>query len=814
MDFEKLGAFYLGKHFDIDSQSVKDQLYMYDARDLTTHAVCVGMTGSGKTGLCIGLLEEAAIDSIPAIIIDPKGDMTNLLLGFPELRPHDFRPWINQGDAERKGLSLDEFAASQSQLWKKGLGQWGQDGNRIRTLQESAEFKVYTPGSEAATPVSVLSSFSDPGLSWDSDRELLREQIQGLVQGLLGLVGIKADPIRSRESILLANILEYYWRNDREVDLGSLILGIQNPPMSKLGVFDLDTFYPKKDRFELAMTLNNILASPSFQSWIEGNPLDIPSFLTNASGKPRHSIFYIAHLNDSERMFFVTLLLNRIISWMRNQAGTTSLRALLYMDEIFGYFPPVARPPSKQPMLTLLKQARAYGLGIVLSTQNPVDLDYKGLTNAGTWFIGRLQTERDKARMLDGLSTASAGGLDSRKLKGIISGLKSRVFLAHNVHEETPSTFHTRWVMSYLRGPLTKDQLRQFRDPGEPSGRTPVRPGIDPETVGTTKLADSGLSRTPPSVDLSYYYLPVRGAVPDRDRSFGDLIYQPAVLGLGRVHYVDSRRSVKEVQRVGLLASLPDREHFVDWGKAQSLDISGDSLSEQPEPGARFAVLPDSLDDSRELRTIEKSFGEFLYRNFQLTLFYHPLFKVYSLPEEAQKDFRFRLSQKSREQRDNQIDRLNERYEKRLLRLRDRLRKAELSVERKESEAMSKKHEAVFSIGESILGMFLGRSSRRSTSSGIRKYRMSSSAGKAAEEAKETVASLQREVEALQEELTDAAGKIRQQWEDVSIELEEFAVKPRRADIELELVSLVWAPYSVTSSEGSRKSTALRAHFN
>ncbi len=465
MDFEKLGAFYLGKAYDLENQQRLEQLTMYDARDLTTHAVCVGMTGSGKTGLCIDLLEEAAIDHVPALIIDPKGDITNLLLTFPDLLPSDFRPWINADDARRKGLTEEAYAAQQADLWRNGLAEWGQDGERIRMLRDTAEFAIYTPGSDAGVPVSILQSFAAPALSWDSEAELLRERVQGTVSALLGLIGVNADPVRSREHILLANLFEHFWRKGEGLDLPKLIMSIQNPPIRTLGVFDVDTFFPEKDRFGLAMLLNNIIAAPAFQSWLSGQPLDIASFLWSPKGKPRHSIFYIAHLSEPERMFFVTMLLNQLVTWMRTQPGTTSLRALLYMDEVFGFFPPVANPPSKMPMMTLMKQARAFGVGVVLTTQNPADLDYKGLTNAGTWFIGRLQAERDKARLLEGLESATAeagSALNRAQIDRIISGLGKRVFLLHNVHDEGPVTFQTRWAMSYLRGPLTRMQVRDL----------------------------------------------------------------------------------------------------------------------------------------------------------------------------------------------------------------------------------------------------------------------------------------------------------------------------------------------------------------
>ena len=448
-DFEKLGVFYLGK--------TKDGLLLYDSKDLVTHAVCVGMTGSGKTGLCVTLLEEAAIDGIPAIIIDPKGDLSNLLLNFPNLAPEDFQPWVEERDPTQE-----------ANTWKEGLAKWGQDGERIKRLRDAADFRIYTPGSNSGLPVSILKSFVAPPETIRQDNESLAERINTTVTSLLGLIGVEADPVRSREHILLSNILQQEWSAGKDLDIATLIQKVQTPSIAKIGVMDLDSFYPAQDRFELAMALNNLLASPSFASWMEGEPLDVQQFLYTQTGKPRLSIFSIAHLADAERMFFVSLLLNQVLGWMRAQSGTTSLRAILYMDEIFGYFPPVANPPSKLPLLTLLKQARAFGLGVVLATQNPVDLDYKGLSNAGTWFIGRLQAERDKARVLEGLEGIAAGTgqkFDKQQMEQLIAGLDKRIFLMNNVHDDAPEVFETRWALSYLRGPLTRAQIKTLMEP-------------------------------------------------------------------------------------------------------------------------------------------------------------------------------------------------------------------------------------------------------------------------------------------------------------------------------------------------------------
>jgi len=446
-EIEKLGQFYLGRHYDLEQREVGSEPVLYDSKQLTTHAVCMGMTGSGKTGLCLSLLEEAAIDGIPVIAIDPKGDLGNLLLSFPELRGEDFAPWVDLDEATRKGFSREQYADQTAKTWQEGLSAWGQDGARIKRFRDSADLAIYTPGSNAGLSVTVLRSFTAPPPALIDQSEAYRERVASSISGLLALLGVEADPISSREHILLANVLHYAWRAGQDLDMASLIHAVQSPPFEKVGVIDLETFFPAKERFALAMKLNNLIASPGFAGWMEGESLDVGSLLYTRDGKPRLSILSIAHLADAERMFFVTILLNEVLAWIRTQPGTSSLRAVLYMDEIFGYFPPTAKPPSKIPMLTLLKQARAFGLGIVLATQNPVDLDYKGLSNTGTWFLGRLQTKRDKERVLEGLegaSSAAGQSFDRSKMDQILSSLGNRVFLMNNVHEDEPVVFQTR----------------------------------------------------------------------------------------------------------------------------------------------------------------------------------------------------------------------------------------------------------------------------------------------------------------------------------------------------------------------------------
>ncbi|MFO1454940.1 MAG: hypothetical protein U1F18_01730 [Steroidobacteraceae bacterium] len=469
VDYEKLGVFYLGREYDAAGNALKDDLVLYDSKDLTTHAVCVGMTGSGKTGLCLSLLEEAAIDGIPAICIDPKGDLGNLLLTFPGLSAKEFEPWVDPADAQRKGISVADLAAKTAETWRNGLAEWAQPPERIAKLREAVDVAIYTPGAETGLPLSVLRSFAPPPAELLADSAALRDRVSAVVSGLLSLLGRDADPLQSREHILLANILDNAWREGLALDMAGLIGAVQKPPFDKVGAFDLDTFFPARDRLALAMAINNLLASPGFSTWMKGEPLDVQRLLFTPEGKPRIAVLSIGHLSDPERMFIVTLVLNEMIGWMRNQSGTSSLRALFYMDEIFGYFPPSANPPSKMPMLTLLKQARAFGLGCVLATQNPVDLDYKGLSNCGTWMIGRLQTERDKLRVIEGLESALAGpgAMDRSTLEKLMSALTPRVFLVRNVHDDAPYLMKSRWALSYLRGPLTGTEIARVMAPAK-----------------------------------------------------------------------------------------------------------------------------------------------------------------------------------------------------------------------------------------------------------------------------------------------------------------------------------------------------------
>lgn len=809
-DFEKLGAFYLGRPYDLGTKQRKDGILLYDSKDLLTHAVCVGMTGSGKTGLCLALLEEAAIDGIPSIIIDPKGDLPNLLLTFPDLKPEDFAPWVNEEDAQKKNLSTADFAAQQAEVWKKGLADWGQDGERIKRLRDAADFRVYTPGSNAGIPVSILKSFAAPPDAILEDRELLTERINTTATSLLGLLGINADPLKSREHILISHVLSKAWLAGTDLDIAGLIQQIQSPPMARIGVMDLESVFPSKDRFELAMSLNNLLAAPGFSSWMEGEPLDIQQILHTPAGKPRVSIFSIAHLSDAERMFFVSLLLNQVLGWMRTQSGTTSLRALLYMDEIFGYFPPVANPPSKLPLLTLLKQGRAFGLGVVLVTQNPVDLDYKGLSNTGTWFIGRLQTERDKARVLEGLEGIAGGtGLkfDRPQMEQTLAGLNNRIFLLNNVHDDAPEVFETRWAMSYLRGPLTRKQIKSLMDPNK--AQEPVAVSLptaaataagsvatspEPAAPPTAKVEPALNSRPILPPEVSQYFMPVRSAAPDG----ATMVYRPALLGCAQVRFSDKR--IDTARELSLCAPVSDGIVAVDWETARPIDLPVEDLEPSPEEGAQFAELPAPAAKAKNYAKWQKDLAAWLYRTQKLELLKSPTLGQSSNADESERDFRIRLQQAAREKRDEAAERLRQKYAPRIAALEEKKRRAEQAVEREAEQAKGQKMQTAISFGATLLSSFMGRkavsmSSLGRATSAARGVGRSMKESQDVDRAEETVAAVNEQLAELDAQFKAETEALERSGDQQTEVLETTVLKPTKANITIKVFSLAWVPY-------------------
>ncbi|MDD5312020.1 MAG: ATP-binding protein [Dehalococcoidia bacterium] len=810
-DYEKLGDFYIGRKYDLASKKSEEGLILYDSRDLVTHGICVGMTGSGKTGLCIGILEEAAMDGVPAIIIDPKGDLPNMLLTFPQLRPEDFAPWINEDDARRKGLTPQDFAAKQAELWKNGLALWGQSGDRIARLKQAADFVIYTPGSTAGIPISILKSFAAPPAAIAEDDELLRDRIMSTATSLLGLVGRDADPIKSKEHILISTILDNAWRQGRDLDLADLIQQVQSPPVTRIGVIDLDSFYPAKERFELAMLINNLLAAPGFSAWMEGEALDIGQILYSPSGKPRMSIFSIAHLNDSERMFFVSLLLNQVLAWMRQQPGTTSLRAMVYMDEIFGYFPPVANPPSKQPLLTLLKQARAFGVGVLLATQNPVDLDYKGLSNTGTWLLGRLQTERDKARVLEGLEGAAAtqgSKFDRQAMEQTLAGLGSRIFLMNNVHEDAPVVFETRWAMSYLRGPLTRNQIKVLMDPVKsqmPKPAAAPATATSPLTAAPGQAAPAAVKKADKPIlppEVQQYFVPLRGGT-----GGGSLLYRPVVLGAAQVHFTDVKSGIDTQEDTTVLADITEDVVPVNWDNARDADFNISDLEKTPREGAEFGQLPPIAGKARSYDTWGKELATWLYGSRKYELLKSPTYKQFSRPGESERDFRIRLAQSVREQRDDMADKLRQKYQAKIASLDEQVRKAQLAVDREAEQQKQQTMQTVISVGSTLLGAFMGGKGI-STGTVGRATTAAKSASRIMQQkqdvdrAKETVAAHQQRLQELENEFKAEADELAAKTDPATEELQKISIRPAKKDIQVRFIGLAWMPFRL-AQDGS-----------
>ena len=795
-DFEKLGAFYLGR-------TDKGTL-LYNSKDLVTHAVCVGMTGSGKTGLCLSLLEEAAIDGIPAIIIDPKGDLSNLLLTFPKLAGADFEPWVMEEEAQKQGISKQQLAENTAKMWSDGLAKWDQDGARIQRLRDSADFNIYTPGSNAGLPISVLRSFDAPSAETRDDREAFRERIASTSTALLALLQIDADPLQSREHILLSKLFENAWSKGDTLDLPTLIGQIQAPPVTRIGVMELDSFFPPKDRFALAIQLNNLLASPGFEAWLEGEALDIKNLLYTAKGTPRLSILSIAHLNDAERMFFVTLLLNQTVSWMRTQPGTSSLRAILYMDEIFGYFPPVANPPSKQPLLTLLKQARAFGVGVMLATQNPVDLDYKGLSNCGTWFIGRLQTERDKARLVEGLvgaATAAGGKADPAALDKLLSSLAKRVFLVNNVHTGTMEVFETRWALSYLAGPVTRAQIKILMaakkaaaNATEPAAKPGARSAVA-EAIATS--AASARPVLPP--EISQFFLPHSGSTAP--------VYQPVLMAHLQARYVDTKTGIDYTEDITVGTPITTDVIPVKWEDAEVLSLDIENLEANPEENAQFDELPSIGSKVKSYAGWTKDLITYIAANRKLEVYVSPSTKMISEVGESEGDFRIRITAKMREERDEAVENLRHDYAPKVASLDEKIRRAQLAQQKEQEQATGATLSTVLSVGTSLLGAFLGKKMMSATEmgrvgsavkSGLKTVKERGDVARAGE----TVEALAQQKEQLEADFKTDTETLQAKYDVQKEEFNTVSICPKKTNIVVRLFALGWASAPLSDFKG------------
>ena len=792
MDLDR-GELYLGREVDSDDPVI------YEADNLTTHGVIVGMTGSGKTGLGIDLIEEALLNGISCLIIDPKGDMGNLALNFPALRAADFAPWVDEGTAKKKEQTTEELAADTAALWKSGLEGHDIGPERLQRLAEAAEVTIYTPGSAAGVPLNVLGSMEAPDLDWETSSEVMRDEIGSFVSSLLVLAGIESDPVSGQEHILLSTIIEHFWKEGRDLDLATLIGQVPKPPFRKMGVFDVDTFFPEKERMDLALKLNGLLASPSFASWLEGVPLDVEELI--GGEKTKAAVVYLSHLSDQERQFLVTLLLGKTVTWIRSQPGTSELRALIYMDEVFGFAPPTREPPSKTPILTILKQARAHGVGMVLSTQNPVDLDYKAMSNAGTWMIGRLQTDNDKKRILDGLADA-AGGVDIAVIDEQISNLDKRQFILHSTKLAEPVLFGTRWAMSYLAGPLTRDQVADLmadrrsalpdaaKSPtseSTPQSQSDAEMGSPEDTVPVAPEIADGVKVA--YLDTGAPWASELGVDPAGSR------LEPAVAVTVQLVYDDTKAEVNHRETYeGILYPV---DGVVDSDDLRQVDHDPRDFDDEPPAGATY-VLPDVPIHTKTFwRGVESDLKSYLVANRPVKVWANSELGAYSRIGESEDDFIERCRALAEEAADGEVAKLTDRYSKRIDRVKDQLHTLETRVGEAMSDASAKKSEEMVSGAGDILGALLG--GRRSSNPLGRAASRRTATRKAearAEAAASKLGAKEIELQELEDELADEIVDIVDRWTAAAEEVETMEIPLEKTDVRVVETKLVWLPRS------------------
>lgn len=797
MSSTRAPGLYVGADIDATTHARSETSVGLAPASLTTHGVIVGMTGSGKTGLGMVILEEALSQGIPVLVLDPKGDMGNLLLTFPDLAPADFAPWVPAGTD----------ATATATQWRDGLADWGIAPAEIATLRSGHEMIVYTPGSTTGVPLNLIGSLAPPpGL----DAESIHDEVESLVQGLLGLVDITSDPMSGREHVLMANIIETAWANNETLDLPALLLRIQDPPMRKLGVIEIDAFFPKADRTALMMRLNGLLASPSFAAWGQGQPLDIASMLWATDGRARAAVVYLAHLSDSERQMVVTRVLSKMVGWMRGQAGSTTLRALVYMDEVYGFVPPTAEPPSKKPLLTLFKQARAFGVGVVLSTQNPVDLDYKAISNAGTWMIGRLQTEQDKARLLEGMSSA-AGTVDLSTLAATISGLGKREFLLHSTSGKAPRTFSVRWAMSYLCGPIAKNQIPSLPGEAQLVARAAALPTAEASTAETANApSDATAAAATPSADDESPAMPaIATGIPVRyldpaapwaagaGATPGGRRLEAAVAVRCMLRFDDTRAGLNETETwEAILAPVGDSPTAED---AVPVDYDDRDLQSVQPPGTVF-VLPTAAVSTKAFFTgIETVIKNRLLSDQAMTIQVNRQLKLFSRPGESSEAFAARCTEAADAAADAEADKIRQRLESKIGTLKDQVATAQQQAAQLHEQASMSKSSELLQVGGSVLGaLFGGRRSVSSISGAVNRAATGRSRTSRTNDRLETAMARIDEKSGnltdLEAELTTTLGDIHDKWTDVAAAVESLDVPLEKGDITIEQVALVWIP--------------------
>jgi hypothetical protein len=762
--YEKLDLFYLGKDLDKATLQPADGLTLIKNKAFTTHAMIIGMTGSGKTGLGVGLIEEAALDNIPSIVIDPKGDMGNLCLADSAFDPLSFESWVKD-EAVSKGKDQKEYAKETAQNWLSGIEGSGQDKERVQRF-EAVDKTIYTPGSTAGVGVNILSSLEVPSAQIMEDMDTYMSYLKTTASSLLSLINI-ADDSNSKEYVLLSQIISNSWQSGENVSLEIIIAGIIKPSFDKIGILPLEDFFESKGRFDFASKFNSLLASPSFSLWLQGENIDIDKLLYDENGKAKIAIFNISHLDDNQRMFFVSLLLNRYVAWMRRQSGTEVLKTIFYMDEIFGFFPPSKNPPSKEPMLLLLKQARAFGLGIVLSTQNPVDLDYKGLSNMGTWFIGRLQTTQDINRVIDGLSGQIGSSFSKEEIEKLLLNLPKRTFLLKSIHLDDIKLFGTRWTMSYLKGPLKKEEIIALSENKKTNSPAPkiqnqkvVKDIISPIDGSISQYFETGANSFLPTVGLKCTIL-----------------------------FFNQSKGINETKDIILSVPLNADDSHMDTSLILA-DNADFTRFQTTAPGnASFGEVPDFIRKDKGLKAASGELVDYIYQTQNIELFVCKSLKMESSPNESRADFTIRINDAIRAKKEEQIEKLTQELKKKQESINNKTETLNYQLDKEKSESRA----SWLSAGVSVIGALLGGGSNASKvgkvlSGGSRVLRGNNDTNRI----EDKLEGLEKDLELLKDDFENRVDELDSLFKAENYPVETLLLKPKKSDINISAIALVW----------------------
>jgi hypothetical protein len=810
-------SLYIGRDVDAETLAPAATYAILDPDALTRHAVCLGMTGSGKTGLCVALLEELAMAGVPVLLIDPKGDMGNLALAFSEHAPNDFAPWVDPAEAKKKGVSVQELAASLSERYREQLAEWQVGPERIDAFTKGAKVTVYTPGSSAGVGVDVLSSLFAPPADL-GDAEAVNEALSAAVQSLLGLIGHDGDPLTDPATLVVSQVLASFWEAGETPGLDALIPAIVDPPFAKVGVFPVDKFFPRNERMKLAMALNALAASPAFAAWAQGQPLDAEAFLTPVENRTPISIFYLAHLDEPRRMFFISALLQNVVRYSRRLPGTSSLRALVYFDEVYGYLPPYPKnPPVKKPVLTLMKQARAVGIGTMLVTQNPVDLDYSAIANAGTWFIGRLQTKQDRDKVIDGLAGAG-GNIDVRQIDEWIARLPARAFVLREPGASEPRLITSRQTISFLRGPLTRQEIERLSGKVRTVETGPPPPGMrralgstgEPSGAGAASVAPRAAAKPPngytaepapapdgycyrwldPSVVFSSRLQAVFGGAAQPPRDDGRMTWEPALYARLFLRFDSGTeyRFDRDEQRL----FFPLRADFRVTVEPAFEDAD---FVQPPDAPAWYAPLPSFLDEARELKAMEKRVVDDVLRGEVEKMFKHKALRLDGRAGESRDDFEARCFAVLQDRIDADVAKLQERVTRELKRLEERRERLQLDKQRHQSDASYRQVNEVVGAGEALMGLFFGRRSvGSSVSSAMSRRNQASQASQRAARSDSDIQRIENEVYELEQSTEAEIEKIKEKHLKLLSDVDEVDVRLRKDAVRLGDFGILWIP--------------------